>query len=124
MFVKSFLSLMLTALLLACPLLCRADTVGCCTSQCEAAEGADDGQTPGPVPNEATSCICAGAVRGPNSQLDSETGMGEWSPVSSPTAYILAALWGRPTPALGARPLGSPTGGPRRAHLMLQNFRC
>ncbi|AMV40877.1 hypothetical protein [Planctomyces sp. SH-PL62] len=123
MSVKSFLSLMLAALLLACPQLCRADLVGCCASQCEGTEGSDDRQTPGPVQNDATSCICAGAVRGPDSQLDSETGPGEWSPLSSPAAYILAALWGRPTPAFGATP-GSPTGGPRRAHLMLQNFRC
>jgi hypothetical protein len=123
--VKKVVSLFLVVLLVACPQLCRAESLGCCTDQCEETNRPDDdSRTPGPTQNEAVSCICAGAIRDSSSQLDSKAGSGDWSPDDLPLASFFPSLWILPPIARSGAPPGKPACGPLRVHLMLQNLRC
>jgi hypothetical protein len=110
---------------MACPQLCRAEPLGCCADQCEESGApGDDSQAPKPTQNEAVSCICAGAIRDSDSQLDSKAELGDWSPEILPHVSILPPLWNYPPIARSGAPPDRPACGPIRVHLMLQNLRC
>jgi len=62
--VRTFVSLLLVVMLVACPQLCRAESLACCADRCEET-GAPDDDSRAPVApaSEAVSCICAGALK-------------------------------------------------------------
>jgi hypothetical protein len=61
---RTLVSLFLAGLLLACPLLCRAAESGCCHESLGAAgESQEDSHAPPSCPDDAVSCICAGATQ-------------------------------------------------------------
>lgn len=119
---RTFVSLILAALILACPQLCRAEALGCCDDHAEA--GSPNDSTPLPLENEAASCICAGAIRDSSSRVVSHTTLGDWSSDLSPLAVSLFVSWTVPQGVRSGSPPGRPGGGPIRIHLMLRNLRC
>ncbi len=121
---RTFIPYLLVAFLTACPLLCRAELLGCCADRAEVAGMPVDSRTAEPEQNEAGSCICAGAIRASDSQHDSKTGLGDWALDLLPLANFHASLWILPPFARTAAPPGRPECGPLRVHLMLQTLRC
>jgi hypothetical protein len=59
--VRSLFTLLLVALLIACPAMCRATEVACCPGH-EAGECSDESGQQAPAPTDADSCICSGAA--------------------------------------------------------------
>src|SRR4051794_14020113 len=102
----------MTALLLACPQLCRAESLGCCSDHAEESGAPSNSEAPGSDQNEAVSCICAGAIRVFGSRLDSKSGLGDWPLALFPLASILPSSWNLPPLTLGGAPPERPRGGP------------
>ena len=122
---RTFVSLLLVVMLVACPQLCRAESLACCADHCEES-GAPDDDSKAPVApdNEAVSCICAGAIKDSSRLSPSEAGAPRFA--HDATLLSIAPPYLSPCIELvryGAPPGRSPT-GPHRLHLMLQTFRC
>jgi hypothetical protein len=120
--VRVILSFLLVALLLACPQLCRAESLGCCNDR--GAGTPDDSNTPEPTQNDAVSCICAGAIRDSGSQVELKTGLGDWNLDPFPPANISPSTWNLAAVVRGGAQPERPRCGPLRMHLMLQHLRC
>jgi hypothetical protein len=121
--VRASISLLLVALLVACPELCRAEQLGCCADRCEESGAPDDdSRLPQPGQNDAVSCICAGAIRDHGSQVEAKARAGDWSPLDPAPALTLPSL--PPPIARCGAPPGSASRGPLRVHLMLGTLRC
>jgi hypothetical protein len=123
--VQRLVALFLVGLLLACPFLCRADEVGCCANRHEETEApCDDSKSPPPSANDPVSCICAGAIKGPNSRLPElgKAGLDLVPTLSLPSTDFLfpAILY----PSRDGAPPGTARVGPAYLYLLLQNFRC
>jgi hypothetical protein len=121
--VRTFIALLLVALLVSCPEFCRAEPLGCCADRCEESGAPDDdSRAPQPGQNDAVSCICAGAIRDQGSQVEAKAKVGDWSP-PGPTS-VLTLLWTLPLIARNGAPPGRASLGPLRVHLMLRTLRC
>ena len=124
--VRTFVSLVLIVMLVACPHLCRAESLACCADQCE--EGGapgDDSNAPVAPDNKAVSCICAGALKASSRLSCSHQGTRS---CATPDSVSLHATLFPLSPSLelvryGAPPSRAPT-TPYRLHLLLQTFRC
>jgi hypothetical protein len=123
--VRTYVALFLVWILLACPVLCRATDEGCCADQEMTTETSDEHQTPAPS-DDATSCICGGAIKVPNLRVHGH-GPGVLLPATdtlasdslpSPTSLIEQLARSDMSPEFDH------WRGSGRFHALLQNFRC
>ena len=123
--VRAFISLLLIAFLVACPELCRAEPLGCCADRCEESGAPDDdSQDPQPGPIDAVSCICAGAICNPGSQVEAKAKVGDGSPLGLVPTLPLPSPSILPSIARSGAPPGRASRGPLRLHLKLRTLRC
>jgi hypothetical protein len=123
--VRTFISLLLVIMLMACPQLCRAEPLAYCADHCEGTGAPDDdSKTPPASDNEPVSCICAGAIRDSGRVSPSGDAPRCFAPATS--FLIVSHPYLSPfieLPVDGAPPGRAPT-GPHRLHLVLETFRC
>jgi hypothetical protein len=123
--VRPFLIYLLVSLLLACPVLCRANEDGCCAVHEVTSGPFDEHHAPAPS-DDAANCICGGAIKAPDSQV-----RGPDLRTISPTFHttfldglclhespLIAGLGSRSSPGDAAL-LGS-----HSIHAFIQHFRC
>ena len=121
---RPVLSLILAALLLACPQLCRGESLACC-AESRAGEGGES-RVPEPSRDEAAGCICAGAVRDSDSQSTSKVLRDDQPPTDhGPFAglFAVASALAVAIPLRIGAPPGAALDGSIRLHLRFQNLR-
>ena len=112
-------------LLLACPVLCRATEEGCCADHEMTSGTSDEDHAPAPS-DDASSCICGGAIKAPNLRVH---GHGPGALLPAPDSFISDSP---PSPLSFIEQLARSGTPPEpndwrnswRVHALLQNFRC
>jgi hypothetical protein len=125
--VRTVVVVFLIGILLACPLLCKAEGPGCCADS-GVATGThhDDSDEPSRSQSDAVSCICAGAIKdlNPSGQhLDLTPTLQPLDSFFLPTDFLTCSSLflhhGR-----DGDPPGVSESGTLRIHAYLNNYRC
>ena len=124
--VRTFVSMLLTGLILACPFLCGAAEAGHVTHREHPVSGPADSPTPGHCPEDSDDCICRGAVQSADVRVPGIDSISSPLPLHGlvgildhAPAHSLAHLTsdGTPTGLAG-------WGDSVTVRALLQNFRC
>ena len=124
--VRTFVTMLLIGLILACPVLCGAAETGHATHRQHAAAGPPNSPAPAHCPENSDDCICRGAVQ------SSDVRVPATDPISSPLPLhgLVGILDHAPAHSLAHLTSdGTPTGlagwgDAVTIRAFLQNFRC
>ena len=124
--VRTFVTLLLTGFLLACPLVCGAAEAGHVTHHVNPASSPAESPAPGHCPADTDNCICQGAVQSADSRVTDLDAIGLPLPfhglvgiLDHTPAHWLAHL------TSDGRPTGLASWGDANTiRAVLQNFRC
>src|SRR3954469_20924384 len=86
--VRTFLNMLLSALILACPLLCGAAEAGHVAHREHASRDASNGPAPAHCPEDSDDCVCRGAIESSDVKLPDPDSAG----VSLPLPGLVGAL--------------------------------